>query len=185
MAPYHHILAHFPVAFLGVGFALILYRAVVDTEHSRRLEETVLLPCLILGILGGAGALLSGLLIWPAEGMLASTMGRNKILMASWMLTVWSIVVLLRWRGGPAVWSGASRYLMLALGGIGAMLLATTGTLGGHLLGSPSRFSGLLHQFGWSVYQTYFAPDWVVIIMAVVGVAGIAAGVAATHRHRH
>jgi len=184
MAPFHHILAHFPVALLGVGFILMLYRALVASDRSRRLEESALLPCLILGIAGGLGALLSGLSIWPVEGMLASTMGRNKIIMASWMLAIWSLIVLLRWRGGEAVWSGVSRYVMLVLAGIGALLLTTTGTLGGHLIGSPSRFSGLLKQFGWSVYETYLAPDWVLIVMVAVGLASIVAGIGATHQHR-
>lgn len=183
MAPYHHMLAHFPVALLSLAFLLMLYRGLVASDQSRRLENVVLLPCLLLGIAGGLGALLSGLWIWPIEGTLASTMGRNKLLMALWMLALWSAIALLRWRGGDAIWSGMSRLVMLILGAIATILLTTTATLGGHLLGSPSRFSGLLQQMGWNVYQTYFVPDWVLIIMLLVGVAGIAAGLASRRRH--
>jgi hypothetical protein len=68
---------------------------------------------------------------------------------------------------------------MLALGASGVVLAATTGSPGGHLMGSPSRFTGLLGQFGWNVYQTYFAPGWVLIIMLIVGTAGIIVGIAA------
>lgn len=176
MAPYHHMMAHFPIALLSLALLLILMRGLTTGELGRRLDSTILIPCLLLGIAGGFGALATGLLIWPAEGSLTSTMGRNKILMASWMLAIWSIILFLRWRGGEKIWDGPGRYVMLAFGTFGAILLATTGTLGGHLLGSSSRFSGLLNQFGWSVYQTYFAPNWVVIVMLGVGVAGIAIG---------
>jgi hypothetical protein len=179
MAPYHHMMAHFPIALLGLAFLMILLRGVTASELGRRLDSDVMIPCLLLGVLGGFGALISGLLIWPAEGSLTSTMGRNKIIIASWMIAVWSIVLFLRWRGGDKIWDGPGRYGMLALGGFGAILLATTGTLGGHLLGSPSRFSGFLHQFGWSVYQTYFAPNWVLLVMVAVGIAGIAVGATA------
>lgn len=82
-------------------------------------------------------------------------------------------------RVGVKIWDGAGRYLMLALGASGVVLAATTGSPGGHLMGSPSRFTGLLGQFGWNVYQTYFAPGWVLIIMLIVGTAGIIVGIAA------
>lgn len=179
MAPIHHMMAHFPIALLIIAFLLILLRALVPNETIRRIESTALILCLVLGVAGGIGALATGLAIWPGEASVSSTMGRNKIVIASWMLAVWSMVLVLRWRVGAAIWAGNGRYLMLGLGTFGAILLATTGTLGGHLLGSPSRFSGLLHQFGWSVYQTYYAPDWVLVVMIAVGAAGIAAGATA------
>lgn len=182
MAPIHHIMAHFPIALLSLAFALILLRALSTGGIAHRLESTALMIILALGLAGGLAALGTGLMIWPAEATISSTMGRNKILIASWMLTVWSLVLMLRWRIGEAVWDGASRYLIVGLGIFGAILLATTGTLGGHLLGSPSRLSGLLHQLGWSVYQTYYVPNWVLIIMVAVGAAGIMLGLSVMHR---
>lgn len=176
MAPYHHIMVHFPIVLLGLAFVLILLRVVTKSEIAQRLDSAALIPCLILGLAGAIAAIVSGLLIWPMEGSLTSTMGRNKILIASWMVAVWSIVLVLRWRGKEQIWNGEGRYQLLALGTFGAILLATTGTLGGHLLGSPSRFSGLLHQFGWSVYQTYFAPSWVLIVMLAVGAGALVIG---------
>ncbi|MDP1613243.1 MAG: hypothetical protein Q8M11_19475 [Sulfuritalea sp.] len=104
-------------------------------------------------------------------------MGRNKMLIASSMLAVWSIVLVLRRRGGEAIWKGAGRFLLLGLATFGSILPATTGTLGGHLPGTPLRFSGLLHPFGWSVYQTYHVPDWVLFAMLAVGVRAAVLGV--------
>lgn len=180
MAPYHHIMVHFPIVLLGLSFVLILFRGLTQHQLAQRLDSAALIPCLILGLAGAVAGIVSGLLIWPMEGSLTSTMGRNKILIALWMLAVWSIVLILRWRIKEAIWDGDGRYLMLGLGGFGGILLATTGTLGGHLLGNPSRFSGLLHQFGWSVYQTYYAPSWVLVVMIAVGAIAVAAGLLAS-----
>ncbi len=109
---------------------------------------------------GGFAAFVTGLLIWPSDAMVSSPMGRNKLLMAAWMLAAWSVVTALRLRGGPEVWERGGRWPMLGMGLVGGTLLATTGTLGGYLLGSPSRFSDALRMLGWDVYHTFFAPTW-------------------------
>ncbi len=179
MAPYHHMMAHFPIALMTLAFVLILLRALTASAFARRLDDTILIYGLAVGVVGGVAAMVTGLLIWPAEATVTATMGRNKILMASWTVVIWSIVLVLRWRVGERIWDGAGRYVMLVLGAFGALLAATTGTLGGHLLGSPSRFSDMLHQLGWIVYKTYLAPGWVLIIMLLVGATGIAVGMAA------
>ena len=176
MAPYHHMMAHFPIALMSLAFLLILLRTFTSSEVVSKLEANVLVYGLVVGVAGGVAALATGLLIWPAEATVTATMGRNKILIASWTVAVWTIVLALRWRIGEKIWEGAGRYLMLGLAAFGTILAATTGTLGGHLLGSPSRLSGVLNQFGWNVYQTYFTPNWVVAVMIVVGIAGIALG---------
>jgi uncharacterized membrane protein len=179
MAPYHHMMAHFPIALMSLTFLLILLRVFMPNDAIRKLEANVFVYGLAIGIAGGVAALVTGLLIWPAEATVTATMGRNKILMASWTVAVWTVVLALRWRIGEKIWEGTGRYLMLGLGAFGTLLAATTGTLGGHLLGSPSRLSGVLNQFGWNVYQTYFAPNWVVATLVVVGIAGIALGLQA------
>lgn len=175
MAPYHHLLAHFPIALLSLVFFIIVLRSFSAGELARRFDS-VLLPLMVVGLLGGLVTLATGLIIWPTEAMITSPMGRNKILMAVWMMACWTVVLLLRWRGGEAVWQGAGRILMLGLGTLGMALLATTGTLGGHLLGTPSRLTGIFRTIGWDVYQTYHAPDWVLLVLVAVGLAGLVAG---------
>lgn len=179
MAPYHHMMAHFPIALMTLAFVLILLRALTHGEVVRRLDANVLVFGLLAAVIGGLAAMATGLLIWPSEAIATSTMGRNKVLMASWTIAIWTVILVLRWRLGVKIWEGAGRYLMLVLGAFGVLLAATTGSLGGHLMGSPSRFTGLLDQLGWNVYQTYFAPDWVLIVMLLVGAAGIMLGLAA------
>ncbi|NYT64051.1 heme ABC transporter permease [Alcaligenaceae bacterium] len=174
MAPIHHLMAHFPVALLFLALLIILIRAFFDTPAIRRIEG-VLPLLLILGVAGGMATFVTGLFIWPNEAITSSPMGRNKLLMAAWMLAAWSVVTLLRLRGGPALWGQEGRWPLVLMSLIGGVLLATTGTLGGYLLGSPSRFSDGLRAMGWDVYHTYFAPNWalgvaVVLALVIIGI---------------
>lgn len=174
MAPIHHMMAHFPIALLFVALLLILARFFFDTPAIRRIEGALPL-LLILGVGGGFAAFVSGLLIWPSEAITSSPMGRNKLLIAAWMLAAWSVVVLLRLRGGPELWEQGGRWPLMIMSMIGGVLLATTGTLGGYLLGSPSRFSDGLRAIGWDVYHTYFSPNWalgtaVILALVIIGI---------------
>lgn len=176
MIPYHHMMAHFPIALLSLAFFVILLRSLTSNELVRRVDSTVLIYVLAAGVAGGLGALATGLMIWPTEATVAGPMARNKILMATWTIVIWSVVLVLRWRMGENVWNGTGRYLMLVLGTTGIILASITGTLGGHLLGSPSALSAVLNQLGWNVYQTYFVPNWVLLLMFAVGLAGVVTG---------
>ncbi|HSV28568.1 MAG TPA: heme ABC transporter permease [Candidatus Omnitrophota bacterium] len=176
MAPYHHIAVHFPVALLGIAFLVLMLRGTTRNDRVERLEGLAIVPLLSIGIAGAVAAQVTGLLIWPLDAALTSTMGRNKLLMASWLVATWALVLILRILAGPAIWNGRGRIVLLGLGAFGAFLLATVGSLGGHLLGAPSRLSDLLHQLGWSVYQTFYAPDPVLTAMVAVGAAAIVVG---------
>ena len=176
MAPIHHMMAHFPIALLSVALLIILARFFINTAAIRRIERALPL-LLVLGVAGGLAAFVTGLLIWPSEAVTSSPIGRNKLLMAAWMLAAWSVVTVLRLRGGPTLWEQGGRWPLLIMSVLSGVLLATTGTLGGYLLGSPSRFSDGLRMIGWDVYHTYFAPDWALAIAAVLALAIIALGV--------
>lgn len=177
MAPIHHMMAHFPMALLFVALLIILARFFFDTPAIRRIESALPL-LLILGVAGGMAAFVSGLLIWPSEAITNSPMGRNKLLIAAWMLAAWSVVALLRLRGGSALWEQGGRWPLMIMSVTGGVLLATTGTLGGYLLGSPSRFSDGLRAIGWDVYHTYFAPNWalgvaVALALVIIGIGAM------------
>lgn len=177
MAPIHHMMAHFPIALLFVALLIILARAFFDTPVIRQIEGALPLV-LILGVAGGVAAFVSGLLIWPSEAITSSPMGRNKLLIAAWMLAAWSVVTLLRLRGGSALWEQGGRWPLVIMSVAGGVLLATTGTLGGYLLGSPSRFSDGLRAIGWDVYHTYFAPNWalgvaVALALVIIGIGAM------------
>lgn len=167
MEPIHHMMAHFPIALLSLALLIILLRAFSDTPAIRRIESTLPL-LLVLGVAGGVVAFVTGLLIWPSEAVISSPMGRNKLLMAAWMLAAWIVVTLLRLRGGAGLWEQGGRWPIVVMSLLGGVLLATTGTLGGYLLGSPSRFSEGLRALGWDVYHTYFSPTWALSIALVI-----------------
>lgn len=176
MAPIHHMLAHFPIALLFVALLIILGRFFFDTPAIRKVESALPL-LLVLGVVGGIATFVSGLLIWPSEAVTSSPMGRNKLLVAAWMLAAWSVVTLLRLRGGSALWEQGGRWSLMVMTAFSGVLLATTGTLGGYLLGSPSRFSDGLRLLGWDVYHTFFAPDWALAVAAALALVIIAIGV--------
>jgi len=183
MAPYHHMLAHFPVALLSIALLIVLFRGFSDSELAKRLDH--MLPyVLVIGLLGGVATFISGLLVWPMEAAISTPMGRNKILIAAWMLACWTVVLALRLKGGESVWKPGSKWIMVAMGALGGILVATTGTLGGHLLGSPSRLSGGLRALGWDVYHTYYAPGWVLAVMIALAIVAIVVGVGSA-RARH
>lgn len=175
MAPIHHMMAHFPIALLFVALLIILARFFFNTPAIRRIESALPL-LLILGIAGGIATFISGLLIWPSEAVTSSPMGRNKLLMAAWMLASWSVVTLYRLRGGSALWEQGGRWPLIIMSAVSGVLLATTGTLGGYLLGSPSRFSDGLRAIGWDVYHTYFAPNWALGVAVALALVIIAIG---------
>jgi hypothetical protein len=168
MGPYHAIMVHFPVALWTVASAIVIYRALSDGPLARAFDR-VLMPLLVLGVVTGLGAYVLGQLVWPPETLQSTPLGRNHMMAATWSMFCWAAVLFLRWRAGEAVWtSRPSRAAMLALGLLGATLLAATGTLGGHLHGAPAYLSELVRLFGWDVYKTHYIPTWVLVVLALV-----------------
>ncbi|MBE0507304.1 MAG: hypothetical protein IBX50_11410 [Marinospirillum sp.] len=168
MAAYHHIMAHFPIALLLLASLLLLLRALSNNPALAKLEKSTPI-LLIFGLLGGIAAILTGLMLWPHEAVLASPMAKNKILFATWTMIAWIGVAAVRLRAGEGIWETNLRWPLVILALLAAGMLSTTGALGGYLMGSPSDFSTLLKLLGWNVYQTFHAPGW------ALGVAVIAA----------
>ena len=171
MGPYHAIMVHFPVALWLVASGIVFFRAVSDGRLARNFDR-VLVPLLLVGVATGMTAYGLGLLVWPPDTLQTTPLGRNHMCAASWSLTSWAAVLFVRWWVGERVWEGAShRLIMVGLGTLGATQLAATGTLGGHLHGAPAYLSELLRPFGWDVYQTFYLPNWMLLLLAAVIVA--------------
>jgi hypothetical protein len=104
---------------------------------------------------------------------------------ATWSLACWSAVLFVRWRGGERVWDGAvNRLAMLIMGVLGALLLAATGTLGGHLHGAPAYLSEIVRMaIGWDVYQTHYVPNWALGVLAVLIMAMPTVAIVASRGH--
>ncbi len=175
MAPYHHLLVHFPIALWTTAALVILWRAFSDGPLAQAAGR-VLTPLLALGVLTGLIAYFIGLSVFPFETITASPLGRNHLLAATWSLAYWTLILIATWRFGERVWEGLRRWVMLLLGALGGGLLTVTGTLGGHLSGSPSAVSQLFRLLGWEVYTTFYVPDFMLVSIVVSGLALAAIG---------
>ena len=167
MNAYHIMLVHFPIALWTTAFLIILARA-LSTAPVVRAAEGALTPVLALGALTGAAAFGVGLLVWPLEAVQSSPIARNHILFAAWSLAYWSLLWAVRGRVGATVWDGAGRWVMLALAALGMGLQTITGTLGGYLAGNPSAVSDILRKLGWEVFTTFYQPNWMLALLALV-----------------
>jgi hypothetical protein len=174
MAAYHVVLVHFPIALWMTATLAILWRAVSDGPLAR-IVDRALVPLLVLGLISGVVAFSVGVMVWPWEAISSSPLGRNHMLLATWTVAYWTLLLATRWIQGEAVWQGPMRWVMAGLAMIGAGLLGIAGTLGGHLVGIYSDLSNLLRLLGWEVYTTFYVPTYtlgaiVVIAVLLVGI---------------
>lgn len=182
MGVYHVMAIFFPIALLNIAFLFILIRTFSSGSLATRLE-TAIAPLIYLGVLAGVAGYVLGLLSWPYSALTASPLGRNHLLMASWTIAYWLVLSILVWRVGPALWSGAVRWVMLILSAFGVGLLTITGSLGGSVAGNPSGVSDLVRQFGWEVYTTFYAPDLILWLVILVSAILVSIGVWGRRRH--
>ena len=166
MAPYHVVLVHFPIALWMTATLAILFRAFSDGALAKAVDRA-LVPLLTIGLISGVAAFAVGLMVWPWETISATPLGRNHVLLASWTVAYWTLLLITRWLRGEAVWQGASRWIMAGLALLGSLLLGITGTLGGHLVGIYTELSQVLRLLGWEVFTTFYVPN---VTLAVIGV---------------
>ena len=178
MAGYHGVLVHFPIALLMTATLAILVRAVSAGALAQAIDRA-LVPLMAIGLLAGLVAYVVGLLVWPWEAISSTPLGRNHMLVATWTLAYWALLLATRWIQGEAVWQGAMRWVMAGLAILGSGLLGITGTLGGHLVGIYTEVSEVLRLLGWEVYTTYYVPNTTLglilvaaIILAAIGILG-------------
>ncbi|WP_108445599.1 DUF2231 domain-containing protein [Halomonas denitrificans] len=169
MTGIHHMLVHFPLGFWALATLMTLVGALLPGRLAE-LSRAALLPVLVLGLLGGLAAVVSGFLVWPLAAHTHSPLGRNHLLMSLWSLGIFTMLTVLVWRAGAAAFDGARRWVLVLLALIGGLFFAATGTIGGHLVGAPTAFSEVLGLMGWEVYTTFYSPLWVIAVMVLIGV---------------
>ena len=165
MAAYHVVLVHFPIALWMTATLAILFRVVSDGPLAKTIDRA-LIPLLVIGLISGLVAFAVGLMVWPWETISSTPLGRNHVLLATWTVAYWALLLATRWIQGEAVWDGAMRWIMGGLAILGSVLLGITGTLGGHLVGIYTDVSQALRLLGWEVYTTFYVPT---ITLAVIG----------------
>lgn len=166
MAAYHVVLVHFPIALWMTATLAILLRAFSGGELAKAVDRA-LVPLLTVALISGLVAFANGLLVWPWETIASTPVGRNHILLASWTVAYWALLLAIRWLRGEAVWEGASRWIMAGLALLGSFLLGITGTLGGHLAGIYTEVASALRPLGWEIFTTFYVPN---VTLAVIGV---------------
>jgi hypothetical protein len=175
MAGYHVVLVHFPIALWMTATLAILWRAVSDGPLARAIDQA-LVPLLAIGLVAGVAAYGVGLLVWPWETIASTPLGRNHVLLATWTVAYWALLLFIRWRHGPAIWTGAGRWIMAGTALLGSALLGITGTLGGHLVGIYTNVSAALRLLGWEVYRTFYVPTLTLAVIAVATVLLVGLG---------
>jgi hypothetical protein len=176
MAAYHVVLVHFPIALWMTATLAILFRAVSDGPLAQAIDRA-LIPLLVVGLISGLAAYAVGLVVWPWETISATPLGRNHMLLATWTVAYWALVLATRWIQGEAVWNGMMRWVMAGLAILGSVLLGITGTLGGHLVGIYTEVSQALRLLGWEVYTTFYVPTFTLAAIGVVSLLLIGVGV--------
>lgn len=181
MAAYHAVLVHFPIALLMTATLAILVRAASDGPLAQAVDRA-LVPLMAVGLLAGVVAYVVGLLVWPWEAISSTPLGRNHMLVATWTLAYWALLLATRWVQGEAVWQGPMRWVMAGLAVLGSALLGITGTLGGHLVGIYTEVSEVLRLLGWEVYTTFYVPDVTLAVILVAAIVLTAIGILGRRR---
>ena len=175
MAGYHVVLVHFPIALWMTATLAILFRMVSDGPLAKTIDRA-LIPLLAAGLIFGLAAFLIGLLVWPWETISSTPLGRNHVLLATWTVAYWALLLATRWIQGEAVWDGMTRWIMGGLAILGSALLGITGTLGGHLVGIYTDVSQVLRLLGWEVYTTFYVPTFTLAVLGLVTLLLIGVG---------
>ncbi|MEX0751515.1 MAG: DUF2231 domain-containing protein [Xanthobacteraceae bacterium] len=175
MAAYHVVLVHFPIALWMTATLAILYRALSDAPLAKTVDRA-LVPLLVLGLISGVAAYAVGLMVWPWETISSTPLGRNHVLVATWTVAYWALLLATRWIQGEAVWQEPMRWVMAGLALLGSVLLGITGTLGGHLVGIYTDVSEALRLLGWEVYTTFYVPTLTLALIGVVTVLLVGVG---------
>jgi hypothetical protein len=181
MAAYHAVLVHFPIALLMTATLAILVRAVSAGPLAQAVDRA-LVPLMAVGLLAGLVAYVVGLLVWPWEAISSTPLGRNHMLLATWTLAYWALLLATRWVQGEAVWEGPMRWIMAGLAILGSGLLGITGTLGGHLVGIYTEVSEVLRLLGWEVFTTYYVPSFTLVLILTAAVILAAIGILGQRR---
>jgi hypothetical protein len=175
MAAYHIVLVHFPIALWMTATLAIVWRALSNGPVALAVDRA-LVPLLTIGLVTGVAAYVVGLLVWPWEAISSTPLGRNHMLLATWTMAYWALVLVTRWLQGEAIWVGLTRWVMAGLGILGSVLLGITGTLGGHLVGVYTQVVDVLRYFGWEVYTTYYLPNTTLLVLLVAALLLLVAG---------
>lgn len=177
MGVYHLLVQAFPIVLWNTAFLFTLVRVFSDGSLAQRLGDAVT-ALTFLGVLAGAVTYTLGFLIWPFDALISSPLVRDHIMLATWSLAFWTVVLVFSWRLGTRKWRGANRWIMAGLMALGATLVNITGTLGGSVAHNPSAVGDVVRfLLSWKIYTTHYVPDVTLWLLAVSAVGLVVIGV--------
>lgn len=183
MGVYHLLVQAFPIVLWYTAFLFILIRAFSDGALAQGLAKAIT-PLILLGLLGGIVTYALGFLVWPLGAVTSSPLGRNHILLASWTLVYWAVLLVFAWRLGESLWQGLNRWLMPFLSAVGIGLLTITGTLGGSTAHNPSAVSDVVRfLLGWEIYTTLYVPALTLVILIIASIVLVSLALWGRYRH--
>jgi hypothetical protein len=183
MGVYHLLAQAFPIVLWNTAFLFTIIRTFSDTSLARRLGDSVT-ALTLLGVLAGAVTYALGFLVWPFSALIASPLARDHIMLATWSLAFWTVVLVFSWRLGESKWHGANRWIMAGLVTLGAALVNIAGTLGGSIAHNPSAVGDVVRfLLSWTIYTTHYVPDITLWLLAAAAIALVVIGVRG-HRRR-
>lgn len=165
MTGLHHMLIHFPIVLWLAAAALLLAGC---AGRAPAWGSPVLRLILPLALLAAIAALITGLMAWSPQAILASPLGRNKLAFALWLVTCWGVLNWLHLRHGKALFKPGLRFLTATLSILGVVLLLITATQGGLLAGVSAGIPDLLRGLGFEVYTTLRQPWWSLLVLLAV-----------------
>ncbi len=113
----------------------------LDTFFDRvfRYAEPTAFLAAIGGIVGMILSSIIGYYVWPAEEVLGTGLGLNKITFSIFATELWIVFVVVRARFGERLWNSRGLAGTCAFAGLGGFFFTVlTGSLGGHMAGKGS-----------------------------------------------
>lgn len=143
----------------------------------RHAEPTAFLAA-VGGIIGMILSSIIGYYVWPAEEVLGTGLGLNKIMFSIFATELWIVFALVRARYGERLWNSRGLAGTCAFAGLGGFLLTVlTGSLGGHMAGKGSVLDPIYELLkvnpetplvaeGWGPIFVLFAAELIIIVSA-------------------
>ena len=126
------------------------------------------------GVLALVLSAVTGAAAWPADDLLTSPLTRNKIVLTTFALVLWSSVLFMRWTLKRSLWTyPATALLYIGLATAAYAITAGVGSLGAHLTQDGSLLDPLIGAIGIDLTKGMAMTSTVALAIAVASVVVI------------
>ncbi len=130
-------------------------------------------PTAYLAGIGGAVGLVAsaivGYYVWPAETLMNSSLGLNKIFVSIFATELWILFIVVRSKYGEDLWkNGGLAATYVCIGFAGFLFMITTGSFGGHMTFGESILDPVWQFLGVNVEAFWIIRlDWLPILISI------------------